>query len=91
MDWTKLDDFGDMMDYQMNHYFLNNKPEVRELAKLFVFEKPKAVVTTDNIKDLSGKTFVITGSLEHFANRDEAKERIELLGEIGRASCRERV
>ena len=80
MDWTKLDDFGDMMDYQMNHYFLNNKPEVRELAKLFVFEKPKAVVTTDNIKDLSGKTFVITGSLEHFTNREEAKERIELLG-----------
>lgn len=80
MDWTKLDDFGDMMDYQMNHYFLNNKTEVRELAKLFVFEKPKAIVVTDDIKDLSGKTFVITGSLEHFANRDEAKERIELLG-----------
>ena len=31
-------------------------------------------------KTLEGKTFVITGSLEKFANRDEAKERILSLG-----------
>ncbi len=30
--------------------------------------------------DLSGKTFVITGSLEHFANRKELQELIEGLG-----------
>ena len=29
---------------------------------------------------LAGKTFVITGSLEHFENRDAAKARIEELG-----------
>ena len=29
---------------------------------------------------ISGKTFVITGSLEYFNNRDEAKEIIEKLG-----------
>ena len=29
---------------------------------------------------LTGKTFVITGSLEHFANRDELKDRIEKAG-----------
>ena len=29
---------------------------------------------------LQGKTFVITGSLDQFANRDEAKERIQELG-----------
>ena len=29
---------------------------------------------------LAGKTFVITGSLEHFANRDEAKAQVERLG-----------
>ena len=31
-------------------------------------------------KPLEGKTFVITGSVEHFANRKEAKELIEALG-----------
>ena len=29
---------------------------------------------------ISGKTFVITGSLEHFENRDACKEKIESLG-----------
>ena len=29
---------------------------------------------------LNGKVFVITGSLNSFANRDEAKDRIEKLG-----------
>ena len=29
---------------------------------------------------MSGKVFVITGSLTHFKNRDEMKERIENLG-----------
>ena len=31
-------------------------------------------------ESLSGKTFVITGSLNHFANRKECKEVIESLG-----------
>ena len=30
--------------------------------------------------ELTGKTFVITGSLEHFENRDDAKAKIEELG-----------
>lgn len=33
---------------------------------------------------LEGKTFVITGSLSHFANRDEAREKIQAMG--GRVS-----
>ena len=31
-------------------------------------------------KDLSGCTFVITGSLNHFENRDQLKELLESLG-----------
>ena len=31
-------------------------------------------------QSLSGQVFVITGSLEHFANRNALKERIETLG-----------
>ena len=36
----------------------------------------------ENVKEsaITGKTFVITGSVEHFANRDELKEFIEKLG-----------
>ena len=35
---------------------------------------------TNTAANLTGKTFVITGSLNHFANRDTAKEQIEALG-----------
>ena len=33
-----------------------------------------------NMNMLEGKTFVITGSLNHFTNRDELKEKLEDLG-----------
>lgn len=77
VDWTKLDGFGDSIDYELNHYFLNNKIDVRELADEFIFENNYSVNTSTS---LIGKTFVITGSLCHFTNRDEVKERIESLG-----------
>ena len=37
-------------------------------------------VTDASTQTLTGKTFVITGSLEHFANRNELKAKIEELG-----------
>ncbi len=51
--------------------------EVDRMLKLVTFhdEAPSA----ENQK-LAGKTFVITGSVEHFANRNEAKALIESLG-----------
>lgn len=77
IDWTKLDVFGDSINYELNHYFLNNKNEVRKLAEEFVFENNQNINSSSS---LSGKTFVITGLLHHFTNRDEAKERIETMG-----------
>lgn len=59
------------------------------------FEKPENIEKLDNLLKevtieqeeeqqgeavLAGKTFVITGSLEHFENRNQLKERIEQLG-----------
>lgn len=76
-DWTALDDFGETMNESIVNYATNNCNMVRNLAWRFTFEKPQA---TSNSNRLEGLTFVITGSLEHFANRDEAKEKIEQLG-----------
>ena len=36
--------------------------------------------TNSEDQSLAGKTFVITGSVKHFKNRDELKTRIESLG-----------
>lgn len=76
-DWTVLDDFGATMNDSIVEYAVNNGEMVRNLSTYFTFEKPQ---TTSNSNSLAGKTFVITGSLEHFVNRDEAKEKIESLG-----------
>lgn len=75
-DFTVLDDFGEAMNDSINDYIDKNVVMIGNLAKEMYFKKPKIVSSG---ADLSGLTFVITGSLEHFANRDEAKEKIESL------------
>ena len=74
--WTVLDDFGETMNESIVNYAIENGEMVRSLARYFTFEKPQ---TISNSNSLEGLNFVITGSLNHFANRDEAKEKIESL------------
>lgn len=76
-DFTTLDDFGEAMNDSINDYIEKNVVMIGNLAKEMYFEKPKIV---SNSNSLAGKVFVITGSLNHFSNRDEAKEKIELAG-----------
>lgn len=71
---------GDSIVNSMNYFFRKHCKDMHDLSKEFTFEKPISLVTTDDIKSLVGKTFVITGSLEHFENRDAAKAEIELHG-----------
>jgi len=75
-DFTVLDDFGEAMNDSINDYIEKNVVMIGNLAKEMYFEKPQIVSGSS----LEGKTFVITGSLNHFANRDEAKEKIEAAG-----------
>ena len=76
-DFTVLDDFGEVMNESINDYLEKNVVMIGNFAKELYFEK---VDVTSNLNSLEGLTFVITGSLNHFANRDEAKEKIESLG-----------
>lgn len=71
---------GDSIVNSMNDFFRKHCNDIYNLSKEFTFEKPISLATTDDIKSLVGKTFVITGSLEHFENRDAAKAEIELHG-----------
>ena len=79
-DWTKLDDFGNAMDSSINQFAFEgrNAEMIWDLAQYMTFAKPQSNAGTEN--NLTGKIFVITGSLNIFANRDEAKEKIESLG-----------
>lgn len=75
--FTVLDDFGEAMNESMRHYIECNFIRITLLSGKMNFEKPHTV--SDNAS-LSGLTFVITGSLSHFTNREEAKEKIEASG-----------
>ena len=74
---------GDIVRYFSDAKKRENALQLEKELKLIPEEK------ADLSSDIAGKTFVITGSVEHFANRNEVKALIESLGgkvaEIGRA------
>ena len=76
-DYTVLDDFGNSMSDSLNEYAEKYSEDVIKLSSFFNFIYPEKSNNKDKLK---GKVFCITGSLNHFANRDEAKEKIESLG-----------
>ena len=74
--FTNLNDFGEAMDNSLHMWYSENKHMMRELVHEFEFETDKNSYGFD----LSGKTFVITGSLIHYKNRDELVNVIESRG-----------
>ena len=85
-DFTQIEGFGDTINDSLNKWFVKYMPaasgdvedtEITDLIKELTFEAPQ-IQTGD--QPLTGKTFVITGSVEHFANRDELKDFIESKG-----------
>ena len=75
--FSVLDDFGEAMNDSMHNYLENNFIKIGILSRYMNFEKPQTIFNSDSLK---GKIFCITGSLNRFANRDEAKEKIEAAG-----------
>ena len=76
---TEIDGVGEVIARSFVEYFatpLHNKI-VDDLLKEITFEQTKAESDAQN---LTGLVFVITGSLEHFANRSALKECIENAG-----------
>lgn len=73
--FKNLDGIGDSIIKSMDEYFNKECSNIFELSKEFTFRRPK-VVELNISSEVSGKTFVITGSVEHFPNRDAVKEAI---------------
>ena len=65
------------MSNSIKNYIAQNSKEIIELCECLNFVKPES--NNDNNK-LSNKTFCITGSLNHFTNRDELQKIIEAAG-----------
>ena len=76
---SEIDGVGEVLAGGIRAYFTKNKnlSALDNLLKELELEKPEE---NTQQQTLAGKVFVITGSLEHFANRNELKEQIEQRG-----------
>lgn len=74
-----LPGIGDALINSLNTYWKNHYSEIFELSKEFIFEKTNLIL--DEVHNtLQGKTFVVTGSVNHYKNRDELKADIVVHG-----------
>lgn len=77
--FTYIDGIGDALGKSIIGYWNKNGSKIIELSKEFYFETPNIML--DEIpKTLQGKTFVVTGSVNHYKNRDELKADIVVHG-----------
>lgn len=70
---------GDALISSLNTYWKNHYSDILQLANEFTFETPNLVLN-EIPKTLQGKTFVVTGSVNHYKNRDELKADIAVHG-----------
>ena len=76
LEFAAIDGIGVSATTLLDDWWNINRDMFYELAEEFIFATNKK--ENDNISvDLSGKTFVITGSLSHYKNRDELVGVIE--------------
>lgn len=76
-DWTRLDDFGEVMAHNIDEYLYNHIADVESLADEmnFVIQEEQDIIQNPFI----GKSICVTGKLNHF-NRDSINEKIISLG-----------
>ena len=74
-----IDGFGQTMLESLNNWYENHWIDFLALKSEFIFKEETEQKNTGGV-DLSGLTFVITGSLNHFTNRDALVDKITSLG-----------
>lgn len=86
---AKIDGFGEKRNKSIHDWFRsgdNNliynrlRKEVTFIRTEGFMNAPEDSESNQNYKDLSGQIYVITGSLNHFENRDQFKSLLESLG-----------
>ncbi|MCR5418621.1 MAG: NAD-dependent DNA ligase LigA [Lachnospiraceae bacterium] len=77
---SAIDGIGEVLAKSIRSYFDDeeNSRKLANLRKELTLQIPEEAQSSDD--SLSGKTFVITGDVHHFANRSEVKSLIESKG-----------
>ena len=79
LEFAAIDGIGVSATNSLDDWWNTNRDMFYELAEEFVFATNKKENNNTSV-DLSGKIFVITGSLNHYKNRDELVGVIESMG-----------
>lgn len=74
-----LPGIGDALITSLNAYWKNHYSDILQLANEFTFETQKSIMS-ETTNELENKTFVITGSVKHYQNRNTLKADIEAHG-----------
>lgn len=77
--FANIEGFGSVLNKNIHTWFntMWNEDKIGELVKIITFVTDDSSAKSDK---LNGKTFVITGSLTHYPNRDTLKSAIESMG-----------
>ncbi len=78
-DISMIDGVGEVIANSVTGYFADSDHKAIWNSLLAEISLPEVRVSEGNMP-LEGLSFVVTGSLEHFENRNELKDRIESLG-----------
>lgn len=76
--FSQLENFGSTMNQSMHDFYSQNFKWLSDLINEFNFQSAERLSNTNS--SIYGKTFVITGSLSNYKNRDELVSVIEKLG-----------
>ena len=80
LNYACVDGIGDKLSNNINQYIKDNKDAIiRLLQELDIYKEDVTEASSGDLL-LQGKTFVITGKLNNFKNRDELISKIESLG-----------
>jgi DNA ligase (NAD+) len=76
--WSEIEGIGDVINKSIQEYFadFDNKVSFMSLVENYITFENETEIKVNN-KSLNGLIFVITGSVEHYKNRDELKVDIE--------------
>ena len=77
-DFTSINGIGGVLNKNIHQWFVNNN--VNNLVNYISFADSDFNKDIRNNNSLAGKTFVITGDVHIFKNRNELKSKIESLG-----------
>lgn len=78
--FDSLDGIGEILNRNIHKWWFNNNWQMIDVGNLLTFKQPEIMNKPEGSFPLVGKTFVVTGSVHHFKNRDELKAKIEELG-----------